>query len=238
VTRLVFSALLLGCAAARAQAGDLVMLAPVDQAMPIVRFQDGRLAGGIVKDVGDAIAQRLGRRAVYLNAEVPEVKPMLSSGRADAMCYVLPSWIDGDYYWSSPLIPDAEMVVARTGSAPVHSLRDLRDRPVSTVAGYRYQRVEQVLGVHFIRTDAESIEKALQQLTDGQVQYSIVAENLLAYMQRNHPDLKVRPDLVFSAFKAQCAMSRKSQVPFTEFNRAIDAMLSDGTVDQILARYR
>jgi len=238
VARTVLSALLLSCAAARALAGDLVMLAPTDQAMPIVRFQDGRLAGGIVKDVGDAIAQRLGRRAVYLNADVPDVKPMLSSGRADAMCYVLPSWIDGDYNWSSPLIPDAEMVVARIGSPPVRSLRELRDRPVSTVAGYRYQRVEQVLGMHFIRTDAENIEKALQQLMDGRVQYTIVGENLLAYMQRNHSDLKVRPDLVFSAFKAQCAMSRKSQVPFKEFSRAIDALLEDGSIDQILARYR
>lgn len=238
MTRFALSALLLSCAATRALAGDLVMLAPIDQTMPIVRFQDGRLSGGILKDVGDAVAQRLGRRAVYLNADVPDVKPMLTSGRADAICYVIPSWIDGDYNWSSPLIPDAEMVVARIGSPPVHSLRDLRDRPVSTVAGYRYQRVEQVLGVHFIRTDAENIEKALQQLIDGRVQYSIVGENLLAYLQHNNPNLKVRPDLVFSAFKAQCAMSRKSQVPFTEFNRAIDAMLSDGTVDQILARYR
>ena len=236
MTRFALSALLLSCAATRALAGDLVMLAPIDQTMPIVRFQDGRLSGGILKDVGDAVAQRLGRRAVYLNADVPDVKPMLTSGRADAICYVILSWIDGDYNWSSPLIPDAEMVVARIGSPPVHSLRDLRDRPVSTVAGYRYQRVEQVLGVHFIRTDAENIEKALQQLIDGRVQYSIVGENLLAYLQHNNPNLKVRPDLVFSAFKAQCAMSRKSQVPFTEFNRAIYAMLSDGTDDHILAR--
>lgn len=234
----VLAALLMSCAATRSLAGDLVMLAPIDQAMPIVRFQDGRLAGGILKDVGDAIAQRMGRRAVYLNADVPEVKPMLTSGRADAICYVIPAWIDGDYNWSSALIPDAEMVVARIGSAPVHSLRDLRDRPVSTVAGYRYPRVEQVLGMHFIRTEAENIEKSLQQLVDGRVQYTIVAENQLAYLQRNNPELKVRPDLVFSAFKAQCAMSRKAQVPFAEFNRAIDAMLSDGTVDQILARYR
>jgi len=238
MARTAFAALLLSCAAARALAGDLVMLAPTDQTMPIVRFQDGRLAGGILKDVGDAIAQRLGRRAVYLNAGVLEVKPMLTAGRADAICYVIPLWIDGDYEWSTPLIPDAEMVVARAGAPAVHSLRDLRDRPVATVAGYRYQRVEQVLGKHFLRTDAETLDKSLQQVIDGQVQYTIIAENQLAYLQRNNPSLKVRPDLVFSAFKAQCAMSRKSQVPFAEFNRAIDSMLSDGSVDQILARYR
>lgn len=237
MARAALIALLMSCAA-QALAGDLVMLAPLDQTMPIVRFQEGRLAGGVLKDVGDAIALRLGRRAVYLNADVADVKPMLTSGRADALCYVLPLWIDGDYEWSTPLIPDSEMLVARAGSPAVHSLSDLRDRPVATVAGYRYPRVEQVLGKHFIRTDAESLEKSLQQLSDGKVQYAIAGENLLAYMQHNNPGLKVRAELVFAQFKAQCAMSRKSQVPFKDFNRAIDAMLEDGSIEQILARYR
>lgn len=237
MARAALLALLLSCTAS-ALASDLVMLAPVDQAMPVVRFQDGRLTGGILKDVGDAIAARMGRRAVYLNADVADVKPMLTSGRADALCYVLPFWIDGDYEWSTPLIADAEMLVARVGSPAVHSLRDLRDRPVATVGGYRYPRVEQVLGKHFIRTDAENLEKALQQLTDGKVQYAIVGENLLAYTQHANPALKVRPVLVFSQFKAQCAVSRKSQAPFKEFNHAIDALLEDGSIEQILARYR
>ena len=38
------------------------MLAPLDQAMPIARFQNGAISGGIVKDLGDALAQRLGLR--------------------------------------------------------------------------------------------------------------------------------------------------------------------------------
>ncbi len=228
----------LPCLAAPAWAADLVMLAPIDQTMPIVRFQDGRLTGGIVKDLGDAIAQRMGRRAVYLNADVPGVKPALSSGRADAMCYVMPFWIDGDYLWSSPLIPDAEMVVARPAAPVVRSLKDLRDKPVGTVSGYRYPRMEQVLGQRFKRVEADSIEKSLQLLTGGKTDYTIISESTLAYLQHIHPGQKLRVDLVFSSYKAPCALSRKSAVDAKEFNRAIDALLQDGSVDQILARYR
>jgi ABC-type amino acid transport substrate-binding protein len=226
------------CLAAQARAADLVMVAPTDQAMPIVRFQDGHLTGGIIKDLGDAIAQRMGRRPVYLNVDVPGVQPTLGSGRADAMCYVMPFWIDGDYLWSSPLIPDAEMVVARPAAATIRSLKDLRDKQVGTVAGYRYPRVEQVLGKRFARADAENIEKNLQQLASGKVDYTIIGENTLAYLQRIHPGQAMRVDLVFSTYKAQCALSRKSSVSAEEFNRAIDALLEDGSVSQILARYR
>jgi ABC-type amino acid transport substrate-binding protein len=226
------------CAGALAGPGELVMLAPVDQAMPIARFQNGAVAGGIVKDFGDVLAQRLGRRAVYLNADVPEVTPMLSSGRADGMCYVLPFWIDGEYDWSAPLFPDAEMLAARTDMPHLRSLKDLRDKQVGTVAGYRYHRVEQVLGDRFRRVDAANMEANIQQMVSGKVPYTMISEATLNYQHRLNRGMKVRADLVFSAYKAQCAFSQKSQVPFTEISRAIDTLIKDGSIDQILARYR
>jgi hypothetical protein len=33
-------------------------------------------------------------------------------------------------------------------------------------------------------------------------------------------------------------VSRNSKVPFADVTRALDAMLKDGSIDQILARYR
>lgn len=106
------------------------------------------------------------------------------------------------------------------------------------MAGYRYPRVERVLGKRFARTDSASMELNVQRMVEGKAQYTMVGETTLLYQQRIHPGLKVRPELVFSSFKAQCAFSRKSQVPFAEANRVIDAMLKDGSIDQILARYR
>ncbi|TFW13306.1 substrate-binding periplasmic protein [Duganella callida] len=218
--------------------GELVMLAPLDQAMPIARLHRGALAGGIVKDVGDALARRLGRRAVYLNAAAPDVAPLLGAGRADAMCYVLPFWIDGDYNWSVPLLPDAEMVAARHEAPRLRSLKDLKDKPVGTVSGYRYPRVQQVLGERFQRVDAANMEQNLRQVMTGKVQYAMLSEATLNYLHRSQPGLRLRAELVFSAYRAQCAFSRRSAIPFDEVGRAIDGLIKDGSIDQILARYR
>lgn len=214
------------------------MLAPVDQAMPIVRFQNGTLSGGIVKDVGDLLAQRLGRRPVYLNADSPDVATLLGSGRADAMCYLLPFWVDGNYNWSQPLLPDAEMIAARSDAPHLRSLKDLKDKPVGTVAGYRYPRVELVLGRRFKRVDAANMDKNIEQMAAGKVPYTMIGEATLNYLHRVHPGLKVRPDLVFSSYKAQCAFSLKSSIPFEDVNKVVDAILKDGSIDQIISRYR
>ena len=224
--------------AVHAAPGEYIMIAPLDQAMPIVRFENGILTGGILKDLGDAMARRLGRRAVYLSVDVPGVKHVLTSGRADGMCYVMPFWIDGDYNWSTPLLPDTEMVVARGDALHIGSLRALRNKPVGTVEGYRYPRIEQVLGKGFKRVDALTIEQNIQQILAGKTQYAVIGETTMSYLQRQYPALHLRPELVFINFKAQCAFSRKSQVPFEQVNSVIETMLKDGSVEQILARYR
>ena len=48
-------------APALAATPDLVMLTPQESTMPMARFEQGALSGGMLKDVGDALAQRLGR---------------------------------------------------------------------------------------------------------------------------------------------------------------------------------
>lgn len=237
-SRLLPLALWITAARALAGPGELVMLAPIDQSMPLVRFQSGAISGGIVKDVGDALAQRLNRRVVYLNADTPDVTPFLSGGRADGMCYVMPFWIDGDYNWTPPFLPDAEMIAARHDAPHLRSLKDLKDKPVGTVVGYRYPRVHQVLGDRFRRVDAANMDRNIEQMVAGKVPYTIISEATLAYQQRIHPGLKVRAELVFSAYKAQCAFSKQSEVPFEEVSKAIDALIKDGSIAQILARYR
>lgn len=223
---------------AAAAAPDLVMIAPLNQAMPLAQFQDNKLSGGIIKEVGDAIARRLGRGIAWVSVAGEQVSATLSAGGADGICYVRPFWIDGHYDWSRPLIPDAEVVASQQDAAPVRSLADLRDRPVGTVAGYRYPRVEQVLGLRFQRSDAATMDENMRKLTAGSVRHTVIGQSTLAYHTRINPALKLRQDLVFASFKAQCAFSKKARVPFEELDQAINSLVDDGSVDAIMARYR
>lgn len=230
--------LVAGLAGLAAHGQELRMIAPLNQTMPLAQFQHDKLTGGILKDLGDAIAERVGRRSVYVSVSGDQVSQALRAGRADGICYVRPFWIDGDFDWTRPLIPDAELVAAREGAPPIRSLADLRDRAVGTVSGYRYPRVEQVLGLRFQRSDAPSMEENLRNLIAGTVRYTVISQITLGYQMRQNKALKLRSDLVYASFTAQCAFSRRGRIPFAEVSQAVNALIDEGVVDEILGRYR
>ncbi len=223
-----------------AQAGkeELRMIAPLNQAMPLASFTEEKLSGGILKDLGDAIARRLERPVAYVSVAGDQVAAVLSAGKADGICYVRPFWIDGDFDWSRPLIPDSELVASHPDVPVVRSLLDLRDRPVGTVTAYRYPRVEQVLGLRFRRIDSPTMEENLRNVMLGGARHTVLARSTLDYQLKVNKSLKLRPDLTFASFSAQCAFSRRGKVAFTEVNKAINSLIDDGSVRQILARYR
>jgi polar amino acid transport system substrate-binding protein len=233
---LLAAALLLPLAAAGAEASELVMLAPANHAMPIAQFRDGVLTGGILWDVGDLIAARLGRKVRFLTVPSRRVSLALAHGDADGVCLVQPSWIDGPFQWSADFIPTGGVVLARTDAPPVSRLTELRGKKVGTVAGYRYRYVEPVLGKQFLRDDAPSVEHALRKMVAGRTQYALMELSTAAWHVKNDPSLRL--DITYENSRARCAFSRESKVPFADLKRVTDAMLTDGSIDKIMARYR
>ncbi len=231
-------AMLAAAGAAHAGKGELRMIAPLNQAMPLASYAGDKLDGGILKDLGEAIARRLKREAVFVSVAGDQVAAALLKGKADGICYVRPFWIDGDFDWSRPLLPDVELVASHPDMPVVRSLLDLRDRPVGTVASYRYPRVEQVLGLRFRRLDAPTMEENLRNVMLGHARHTVIAQSTLAYQLKVNKSLKLRPDLKIASFTAQCAFSRRAGVAFADVDKAINSLIDDGSVQKILARYR
>jgi polar amino acid transport system substrate-binding protein len=218
--------------------GELLMVAPLNHTMPLAQFENDKLSGGILKDLGEAIARRMGRSIAFISVAGDHVSAVLAQGKADGICYVRPFWIDGDFHWSRPLMPDAELVASLPDAPVVRSLLDLRDRPVGTVTAYRYPRVEQVLGLRFQREDSPTMEENLRKLTLGTVRYTVISQLTMDYQLRVNKALKLRPNLVYASFSAQCAFSKRGTVPFGEIDKAINSLIDDGSVEATLARYR
>jgi len=238
-SRLAPTCLLLALSpAAVAGPGEVVFVAATNHNMPLSRFQDGELADGLLKDLGDSIAQRMGLHARYVSVPAKRVSDYLVSGRADGVCYVLPRWLPGNFNWSQPLMPDAGVLVSRPEAPAVRSLSDLANKPVGTVLGYSYSMIDSALGRAFVREDAPTMELNISKIQHGRMQYAIMGRMTAEYLMRAEPRHKLRIDFEFDPFKAQCAFSQKSAIPFAEVQRAIGGLVSDGSVDRLLHRYR
>jgi polar amino acid transport system substrate-binding protein len=230
-------AVLIPQAVLAAPAPEFVWVAPMNQTMPLAQFQNDKLTGGILKDMGDIIARRLGRVARYASVPGDQVSAVMKLGKVDGICYVRPFWIDGNFNWSEPFMPDAEVVAARLDAPSVSSLANLRDIPVGTVLSHRHPRIEQVLGERFHRVDSESMSENLRRINQNDFQYTVVGQSTLDY-QMSIKAVKLRTDIIVASFNAQCAFTKTKRIPFASVDHLIKEMLIDGTVDRILARYR
>ncbi len=221
-----------------AGAQELVMIAPTNHAMPWAKFKDGVLTDGILKELGEAIAARTGRHARFIDLPSKRVASELALGHGDGVCYVLPSWIAGDFNWTGPLIPTGGLIVAHPDAPVLTDLGRLAGEPIGTVIGYHYPQLDQALGSHFMRDDAPSMEHNVRKLAAGRRHYAIVEATTLAYLMRIDKSLRLRTDLVIATFKAKCAFSKRAQVPFAQVERAIAGLVADGSVERILSHYR
>ncbi|MES2128411.1 MAG: transporter substrate-binding domain-containing protein [Pseudomonadota bacterium] len=221
-----------------AAATEIVFIAPTNHAMPVAQFTNGAISGGILKELGDAIAARMGRKARFVSIPSKRVGIALTEGAADLVCYVMPGWIDGEFKWSRAFIPNEGSIVARNDAAPIHALSDLADVRVGTVLGYRYPQMEAALGARFRRDDGPSMPHTFDKLLAGRANYAIIEQMTLQYYHRQNPGMPLHTALTFSSFKAPCAVSRTSKVPLEEIDRAIVSMVDDGTVAAVMSHYR
>ncbi len=223
---------------AAAESPTITFIAPTNLGMPLAQFTNDQLTGGIVKELGDAIARRLGREAVYRNIPPKRVSKTLTVGDADSVCYILPDWVKGDFDWSPPLIPDGDLVVSRADAPKITKLSDLIGQRVGTVLGYPYPSVNASIGGRFERDDAQSAELNLKKLSLGRTDHALVEKSSFDYEKRLRPDSTLRIDLVVDSYQAKCAFSKRSQVPFQLVQPAIQSLMDDGTIERVLSHYR
>jgi ABC-type amino acid transport substrate-binding protein len=217
-------------AAAQGWGGELVVLVDRAADMPMSRIEDGRLVDGVHKMMGEALARGTGRELRFLLLPRKRIVKALQDGQADILCGYTPEWIGGDFLWTDPVFTAEEVLVTDA---------DLRGQPIGTILGYQHPEIEKILETGFIRDDSPNMETNLEKLARGRVHHILIARGVLDYRQRLRAiPLKLHPPLLAASFTTRCALSRKGRLSLEEANRAIAAAAKDGTLAQIVTRFR
>lgn len=221
------------------QAAELVILVDTATEMPMARFEHYHLVDGIHKDVGEALAAAMGRTPRFIAMPRKRIAGALIAGSADLLCGYVPEWLDGGFVWSQPFFPMLEEVISDRASARPRSLADLRGEPLGTVFGYVYPDIERALGKGFQRADGSSSEINLRKLAAGRLHHVVTMKTFIDYrLKLGDPALALHPPLAVKSHVTRCAVSRKGRVSAHEVDRAIAAMVRDGAVGKITARYQ
>lgn len=224
---------------AAAPPAPLTMVVDTSAVMPEARIDGTQVLEGLHADLGEALARRLGRNVRVRALPRKRIGQALERGEADLVCDYQSAWLPGPFAWSRAFIPDQTVLVTAATSPAPSGLSSVAGQSVGTVLGYAYPEVEAALGAGLRRDDAPDAVANLQKLALGRVAHVLTGRRLLDYQRRSGGfTLPVHPPLVVATVAGQCALSPRSLVTLAELEAAIQALVAQGELTRILARYR
>jgi len=215
----------------------IIFAASNDNSPPLAEFRENKLTNGILKDIGDAIAAELHRKADYVVLPRKRLDEALKNGMVDGVCYYRPEWVTVPLNWSQTLIPNEILLVSGHGMARPSKLDDIAGRTIGLVLGYKYPELD-ALGNDFRREDAPSMLSNTRKLMAGRIQYAVIDRLSLEYQEKLNPQIEPFSFLTITKIQAACGFSLVSKIPFREIKRAVNRLVNEGAVERILAQYR
>ncbi|MGL4605809.1 MAG: substrate-binding periplasmic protein [Iodobacter sp.] len=227
------------CLSSSLLAAELRVLVLSGDDMPWMQVRGDQLAGGIYYDLGHALAEQMGRTPKFVILPRKRLVHAITSGDADLICNYLPVWLPGDFDWSLPFIPNAELLISDLRFSKPSALAGFSHERIGTVLGYVYAELDQALAGGFIRDDAPTMRHNLLKMTAGRIHHLVINQFELEYQQRQGIfKTPLHPYTVLRSFAGQCAVSRAGQVTVGQVNQAINALQAKHALRRLMERYR
>ncbi|WP_341304878.1 transporter substrate-binding domain-containing protein [Pseudomonas sp. TMP25] len=210
-------------------------------AMPMVRIKNGRTVEGILVDLQQRMAAKIGRKAAFMVMPRMRVQHAMNSGDIDVRCYITPSWINAGHHrfiWSLPFMTQRNVLLGtRAQSLQVEQLSGER---VGTILGFNYPRLEPLFASGQLeREDARTQEQVLLKLQAGRYRFAVSDQLSLDWFNRQQaPAEKLHVLSEFAADPVACIVRDAPDVPTMALLRAMVQMKQDGEFDALLDRYR
>lgn len=238
----LFVSLLFFCTVAVADGRPLRFSVSDSSSMPMMKLQDGKPTDGILYDLYQRIAEKLGREAELQVISRTRIQPLLADDHVDASCYVSPAWLaedDASYLWSVPFMTQHAVLVARPDAAAVR-LAQLKGERIGTVLGFYYPKANALFkNGSLIRDDARTESQVLEKLEAGRNRYAISSETALRWFNRSRP-ARHHPRIIehLVDLPVHCIVRNDSDAPVREVLDALEQMQQDGEFEVIQAKYR
>lgn len=211
--------------------------------VPYAMFStEGKLMGGISKNLIDKIGQLNQMPVLYLDVPRARVEGWLISNQADVGCFLSPDWVSRpkELAWVGPLFHSSQLVVRRSDSKPILGLSDMYHKRVGTIRGFVYPELEQAFAERLItRDDAHSLESNLTRLAQGRLDAVMAVDLSLGYVlskrqfdtELSYDPLWTQPPAIYCAISMESPLRPALQESFNNLHKS-------GYIQQLLQQYQ
>ncbi|MGY2443392.1 substrate-binding periplasmic protein [Pseudomonas sp. SDO52101_S400] len=211
-------------------------------AMPLVQYERGRPAQGILYDMMLSLATQVGAPAEFHVLPRTRVQNAMEHGEVDVRCYAAQSWLpnqSGDYIWSIPLLFQRDLLVSRQDQPPSIDPTHLPRQSIGTVLGYSYPTLQPLFDADRLwREDARNQEQVLDKLLAGRYRYAVSNQWTLDWFnQRLLPGQQLQGVAVLQEQQVGCYVRNDPKVPVQRILRTLLRMKISGEIDDIIRLY-
>jgi ABC-type amino acid transport substrate-binding protein len=213
---------------------------------PLVQLDTaGKITGGLLAELGDRLALKLGTHAVQLTFSRRRLEDAVMSGSADISCYLSPHWSDRyskSGRWTIATLPQIERLVAANGRPlPKRIPDDFAGKRVAVILGYHYPRIQPLFDQgRATRQDFTRVEQLFHSVELGSSDVLISSEDeILGYLAANPGKrmlFTVGTDN-FTLVKTQCLVSPHSPWSLARIDAALASLAASGELERLAKRY-
>ncbi len=217
-----------------------ILTVAIDQEWPPFQYQDdnGQSAGFDV-ELAHALAQAMGLKAKFVPDTWAAAQAKVREGNADCIFSLTPTEDRSKIFdFSTVYRSDIIAVFVKPGS-PARKIEDLYGKKVAAESG-GMNWMQMALGTHYdqIRpVKTESLEESLAALQKDQVDGAIVGAREVGLFLAGRMGARFRSVYEVSGVDETVGVKKGNTVLLAQINQALAAIKSDGTFDQIYARW-
>jgi len=230
--------------AASGQAERIVVFTSELSAPPYVMTDGVTFLSGIIKDLNDEAARRAGVVIDYRVFARGSLDSYLESGQGHVACNMQPAWteIADQLVWTEPMFADEDIYWRLADTPPLEKPEDLIGRSFATYDGYSHGDAvtAQVADGRTKRIDLYASQTIFDALIRGRTDYVIFSRLRGEHLAKapGYAGKIVTAGLTDSSYRNFCAISARMPIPAERYKAALDSILHDGTLAEILKRYR
>lgn len=211
---------------------------------PYTFVEDGKLIGGIYKDIMDEVGKALHLNVVYKQTQKKRQEKYLLQGKRHVLVLSNPLWQKhrDQYSWSVPLTEETNIfVVSARNSFAIRSFEDLHGKHLGTILGYRYPELTDKFGrKEIFREDVISLEQNFNKLKIGRIDCLIGSDILIGYYLKAHNahNTFLISEKSTGSHPLMTALSSHAPISVEQLNTLYKQLKDNGKLTDIFAKYK
>lgn len=170
------------------------------------------------------------------------LKQLFEKGQIDVECGISPEWRSDQAdisVYSRPFTTIVDVALRRIGDLPVNRARADAPLRVGAVRGYRYPRFEDNFTTGLMRReDGDNEQQLMVLLHRKRVDLVLVGKMPALHHMKVNPEYRFEVDRAIDSVPVSFRVNKAKKELLPRLNRALNAMLKDGTIERIIADHQ